>query len=449
MKLKLCSLSIFYFYLLSPIFSQVQQLTDSEVGYFYDVNGTLINSYLDYSYKPENLLDITKVIKGKKIVLKGELKDKLKDELNGEQLANKFDHFKLTYVLRTDYNGAIYKNYYLSSPNKGKERLKDFFKGPFQKQLLETFHNYEIPKYIEKEDELGPPDIESIMRLLKLEYYYQENKLFYLDENWKDVTLSKSRKKKYYFKVDSITNHKIFLSTYNLSDELLYNYSILLKNPDNKKGWYHYFNKQQVASKSLFYNFNDVDSVKTYYNNGKPFESYYEDNFEYIFKSVKNKLGEEILSEKGSGSTTIYDSIMDREIIKEYSENKLKAAYYFKDNSKHYLLGETPASYKFFNKFSDHFNKKFKPKRKDKSIYAEGLTLIHCVVDKEGKILESKVKLSANPKTDLKISNWMKSYNGKAFKPAKIDGEEVKQEVLIPIRYYNYIKYKKYKYNLR
>ena len=220
----------------------------------------------------------------------------------------------------------------------------------------------------------------------------------------------------------------------------MYSYSIFLNEPSKKKGWYHYYRKNNVLSKSLYYNSGEVDSIKTYHQDENPFESYYKAHLDFIYVSVINKEGNDILDENGSGEISIYDSIMNRAVIKTYEHNQLKAVYYLKDNSKHYLLTEEPASYKFFSKFSDKFNKEFKLKNKEKTSFLDGLTLINCVIDKDGRIVDASIRLSANPKNDQKISNWMKSYNGKAFKPAKLDGNAQQQEILIPIKYKAYTK---------
>ena len=156
-------------------FEKEKYLTNAAVGYFYDVNRTLVNCYLDYSYKPENLLYIHEVTKGKKL------------EIRGPQLITRFGDYKFTYVYKMDkLNGNHYQECYVSNPLKEKVRLKDF-KGPFQKQLIALFPSYNIPKHIREQGKLNITDLKSITWLLKLEYSYKEGKSIYLDDELNDV----------------------------------------------------------------------------------------------------------------------------------------------------------------------------------------------------------------------------------------------------------------------
>jgi hypothetical protein len=419
-------LFVFFLFILSnSTYGQLSSVDYKGIGYFYDEGGSLINFYIDESYRPKNQLQFIGKIKDEKI------------RTFRENTIATFDNYLFTFEYRKGYYGNYKKVFFVTYKNNKRERLK-YFKGGFQKQLITLFPEYTIPLHLRESDKLRISFTYSIIRLLQLEYSHNLGRVTYLNKI--SDFLATNVDARYYLKVDSITAQKVFLKKYSNKGLLLVRNTILLENPNKKNDWFHFYNDQGIPTKSYYYDANEIDSIRTYYSNGTLFESFFTQNFDHTYFSVKDSAGNEILDSNNNGLVSFYDFIQHRRIFKQYKNGKLLSTFYITDNTKNYLYTEKPASYAFFDQFYDSFNKEFKPKMKVKSTLNEGVSLFLCLIDEEGKIVTAKIMQSVNQNQDERVIEWLKTRTKKIFDPALIEQKNVPQELLIPLSYYTYAK---------
>ena len=423
---KINALLVSLFVIINSVCSQTSVSTFQEIGYCYDLNGTAINFYPDLSYQPKDQFEIFEKIRGEKIRAKFSL-------FANEELITSFDKYQFSYV--TSNNAGYYNtSFYITDNNGERQRLKDL-KGRFQNQLIELFPKYDIPKYIKESNKLNIGFIYSIIWLLKLECFHSKNEPLFLDKNSKAIEGKMSAK--YFLKVDSITPENIYLKKYSVSGDLLLENKISFIEPNKKNGWIHYFNRTGILSKSKHYEQNRLDIIKTFYHNGNLFEIFTFQHSAPLFHSVLDSSGNEILDSNKNGWISFVDYIQKRKVYKQYKAGTLQSTFYLSHGVKKYLYTHQPASYKFFDKLYDNFNKEFKLKMSEKSSINEGISFFSCTVNKEGKIEDVSILSSVNELQDKQIQKWLASTTKKIFIPAKLNKTKVNQEVVIPLRYYS------------
>jgi hypothetical protein len=152
---------------------------------------------------------------------------------------------------------------------------------------------------------------------------------------------------------------------------------------------------------------------------------------------VRDRNGNELLDYNGEGKEIVFDSLNNREIIYQYSKNKLVSAYftdgtqkkiyqYFQDNIKVKPLADLQVSFQEKTQYPLEAikNNKF------------GVLLLKCNVDPLGKISNIKIVKGIDPAIDNMAFSLIPYLNANSvFEIGEINRENVYQEVLFPIEF--------------
>jgi hypothetical protein len=408
------------------------EVQNNTVGCFYECNDQFIRNYLDLSYNPNYYLQITEKIKGKKIQI----------NYYEDVTISEFDGYSFIRQNTVDFLGQpSYRVMVRNTSININERLKEL-KGAFRKQLIRLFPDYEIPHLLSTETDFGYNRLEEIISLLKHEHYFKQKKPIYYDENWEELKRAKKSNAFYSSKVDSFINGIFFINNFSPKGSLVTSYTLNLQKPRDKNGWHYYYNGIGILNTAFFFNKNSLDTIVTFHGNGKEFEKHYPYKNRTKYHSVKNIKGESILTESGAGEHSHYDSIQRRTITKKYQNYFLLECSASFKNQVMLLSADDPIMFKFFNKLVANFEKEFKLKLATEKTFKNGLSLIKCIVDVDGRISKAMPLKSMNPENDYLIASWLVSQKSKTFLPSKKDNQKSEIEIIIPVQYDTFYKNK-------
>ena len=486
--------NIYCLLVLTFSFSSFSQngISNYEIGHFVDFNEQLINGYFDFDYEPEKSLNVNYVSsenfavgyyydkEGVKIngLLKYSLEDRsltFKSIDVNSQRTIKADDCK-GYVINVD-TFSVVKNVEIigvfgsriSNSGEFAENIENvdgmkFFKfvaagpqgnyvkylvqktdtsefitfptasGKFRQIAIEIFKDDKALLTDIKNGKYGAKDIPSIVKIYKYRKLHEKNQNVFYNSSWDET--DDVNEATYYSKIESVKDSTFHLSYFFKSDVKIYEGNFTSFYPHKKKGEFTFYYPNGQIRKKVVYIDNKPKSTIEYFMNGTIHRIFYVSfENENVYTEINNAQGEVILDKSGFGKESFLDTILNREITYEYADKKLKNAY-FTDASgeKVYQLCERNAKLTEFKELQKEVQDKLKYPAKSIDNYSHGYALIKCIVEPTGLVSDISLIKGVDSDCDTSIIDFMACLKNRAYwKPGKVDGEYVRQEIIIPV----------------
>ena len=276
-------------------------------------------------------------------------------------------------------------------------------------------------------------DIPVLIKLLKYNYYFETHRKIYFNSSWDET--DDPNKAKYYATIDRIVDLKFHVKYNFINGTKIYEGYFSSFYPHKKEGEFLLFYPNGNVRKKITYANNKPESISEYYSNSNIHRQYIVKDEKLYVDALYTNICESVLNEFGSGREIVFDSARNIEITYEYVNHELSNAYLIDDkNNKIYQVCEKNAKLKAFKSLQGKINLEFKYPIESIKLYNHGFVLIKCIVEPSGITSEIQVIKGVDSFCDNQIANflsYLKTYNH--WKPGKVEGEKVRQEIIIPI----------------
>jgi hypothetical protein len=485
---------LFYILLLTISFNSFGQnlITNYEIGHFVDFNGQLINGYYDFDYEPEKSLDVNYVSgenfsvgyyydkQGLKIngLLKYSLQDRnliFKSVDVNSQRTIKADDCK-GYVINVDTfsvvknveiigvfgprisdhaefaenieNIAGMKFYKFSAIGPQSNYVKyivqktdtsDFTtfpsgNGKFIKLAAEIFKDDAVLKADIEKGKYQVDDIPTILKIFKYRKLYEKNQNIFYNSSWDEI--NNPNEATYYSKIESVKDSTFHLSYFFKNDVKIYDGKFTSFYPHKKKGEFVFYYPNGQIRKKVMYVDNKPKSVIEYFRNENIHRTYFISfNGEVVYTVLNNEQGLDILNDKGLSKELFLDTVTNREITYEYMDRKLENVYYTDaDGGKVFQFCKRNAKLTGFKDLQKDLKDKLIYPAKSIDKYSHGYALINCIIEPTGLVSEVTLVKGVDTDCDAAIIDFLSCLKERAYwKPAKIDGLSVRQEIILPV----------------
>lgn len=425
-------------------------------GFYFDVNGLKVNGLLKYSLSDRDLkfklneADIEKSIKAdetngyiigidtfsvvKNVEIIGLFGGKTSKK--GEFAANieNIGGMKFYKFTANGPNGNTYNSYIVK-----KSESSDFVTFPsgsakFKSVAFDVFGNdATLKEYIEK-GKYKADDIPSILKIYKYRKLFKNGQNIYYNSSF-DETNNKDEVA-YYSKIESIQDSVFHLTHFFNNNLKIYDGDFTSFYPHNKQGEFKfYFPNGEVRRKISFAN-NKPKSGIEYFENGKVHRVYQIlEQGSLVYREVYGDSNVNLLDNKCTGSEEYTDPISEKKITYEYENKKLKTAYFVDENGeKVYQLCENNAEIRKFNSLQKAVKEELKFPSESLQKNVHGFVLVKCIVEPSGLVSELKIIKGLDEACNKATLDFMSRFKTENYwNPGKVDGKEVKQEIVIPI----------------
>jgi len=489
MRKKLAILYLLFFAFISQMIAQTN-IENTEFGQFYDINEMLFEGFLDSNYEPETSLKVSYEI-GERFT-QGYFYNLENKKITGELMFSKLNtYFQfrskkgseiktikpkecLGYVIGID-SFAVIQNFdvrrdLVAIKSKKKEfaevicKIKGiaFFKhtraglnntittylykmdtsenyisfsksnNNFKKEALLVFGEIQFLKEKIESGKYEYSDLSRMIKIFEYKFKFDHNESIYYNNSWDEIKINNDIS--FYADIVEIKDSIFHVKYFTKQKELIYEGHFSSFYPINKNGVFIWYYPNGEIRKNIVYKNNEVlNSISTYHKNGNIRYEYTIDDKSKFFNKVGSYSGINILN-NGVGGEVFYDTIMSREITREFFNNKLFFSYYNDENGKTiYQKCDKNAKLKSFNMLQSNIEENFIYPKESIKNYNHGYILVRCVVEPSGLVSELEIVKGIDEsinKAVLKYLERMKS--SKSWKPAKINKEKVTQEVLLP-----------------
>jgi len=322
----------------------------------------------------------------------------------------------------------------------GKGSLESLPKGGLKLKKLSLKYFGEVPllnEYITA-NRIYKSDIENFVTIA---YYYEKHKnnaQIYFDINWNK--LKNSQNANYFAKVESIDKQRIKTSYYHKDSTLIYSGEYSSLSPKIKHGEFIWYYPNGSTWKTEEYSLNQyIDSVKTYYEDGKLYSIKTEHPYYYgelTYNQIFDRNSKGLLDEEGNGTEEFYDEVLDRSLFKEYKYGELESSYYLKYDVKIYTKCSKPTRIRSFDFKGDIFDNFSDYPEDALNNNIEWNCLVKFIVNPKGEFISYEIISTTNPTFDMYIYAYLHSTPiSSIFSKPKHKKNKIFQEVVLPITF--------------
>lgn len=469
------------------------KIPNYEIGHFVDMNKQLIKGYFDFDYEPEKGLDVSYVVgdnfsngyyidnKGLKIkgLLKYSIQDRAlkfklsKDDIEKSIVADECNG----YVIGVD-SFSVVKNVDIlgvfgDSPSKKGEFAEfmskvdgiSFYKfialgaqgsyvkyvvkasdssdyltfpsgsGKFKKMAIEIFGSDSTLKTDIEKGKYEVKDVPSLIKIFKYRKRFEQNQPILYNASWDET--DNPKESNYYAKIESVKDSVFHLSYFFNNNVKIYEGDFTSFYPHRKKGTFIFYYPNGKVRKKVNYSSNKPKNEIEYFSNEKIHrisKTLFEDK-RMIYDQVLNGEGITILDSNGNGKEVIFDSIQGREITYEYKKHFLENIFYIDTNGdKIYQFCQKNAKLKDLKDLQKLIKNNFKYPVESIDKYNHGYVLVKCIIEPTGLVSEVKLIKGVDVTCDETIIDFLSCLKTQSYwSPGKVDGVNVKQEIIIPI----------------
>lgn len=442
-------------------------------GYYFDINGEKVIGLLKYSQSDRDLKfklneeDIEKSLKAdetngyiigidtfsvvKNVEILGLLGGKISKK--GEFASNieSIEGMKFYKFTANGPNGNTYNSYIVK-----KSASSDFITFPssnskFKSSAAEIFGNdATLLGYIDK-GKYKEGDIPSILKIYKYRKLFKNGQNVYYNAS-RDETNNKAESE-YYSKIESIQDSVFHMSNFLNNNVKINEGDFTSFYPHNKQGDFLFCYPNGVIRRKISFKNNKPKTGIEYFENGK-IHRVYEilEQGSLVYREVYGDSDVNLLDNNWTGSEQVTDAILGKKITYEYENKKLKTAYFIDANGeKIYQLCEKKAEISNFKSLqkSAEEDLKYPLESLDKNVH--GFVLVKCIVEPSGLVSDLEIIKGLDEAINKAAIDFLSCFKREAYwKPGKVDGKEVTQEVVFPIdfsilntaiyrnNYYNY-----------
>lgn len=487
----------FLFYLLAMTFSCLSfgqnPIPNYEIGHFVDINRQLIKGYSDFDYEPEKTLDVSYVIgenftdgyyidnKGLKIkgLLKYSVQDRdlkfkldkddteksiVADESNGyvigvdsfavvknvdivgvfgdspskkvefAEFMSKVDGISFYKFIALGANGS-YVKYVVKASGSSEFLTFPDGKGKFKKMAAEIFGSDFILKSDIEKGKYEVKDVPSLIKIFKYRKLFENNQKILYNTSWDET--DNAKESSYYAKIESVKDSVFHLSYFFNNDVKIYEGDFTSFYPHKKRDTFvFYYPNGSIRKRINYVNNKPKNEIEYFLNQNihRISKQMFTEN-RRIYDQVNNEQGKSILDENGNGKEVVFDLVQDREVTYEYKNNFLENIYYLEKNGdKIYQFCQKNAKLTDLKDLQKSVNNNFKYPVESIEKYNHGYAFVKCIVEPTGLVSEVKLIKGVDVACDNGIIEFLSCLKTQAFwKPGKVDGINVKQEIIIPI----------------
>ena len=425
-------------------------------GYYFDKDGLRINGLLKYSQSDRELKfklddnDIEKSIKAEEsrgyiigIDTFSVVKNVVIIGLFGEKMSNKSEFaenienvagIKFYKFSADGSNGVSYAKYLVKN-----NEASDFVtfpsgSGKFKKFAVDIFGSDPILKSNFENGKYGESDVPSIIKIFKYRKLYDkgQNILF---NSVRDETNS-ADESSYYSKIESVQDSVFHLIHFFKDGLKIYDGNFTSFYPHRKQDDFSFYYPNGGVRRMLSYKNNKPKEAIDFFENGKTHRIY--DILEYgtiIYREVYNEDNVNILDKNGNGNESFLDRVSGKKITYDYENKKLKSVYFIDSNGeKIYQLCENNAEIKKFNSLQKSIKEKLIYPLESVQNDNHGHVLVKCIVEPTGLVSDVSLIKGLDSDCDKVTLDFLSCFKTEIYwKPGKVDGKSVKQEIILPI----------------
>jgi hypothetical protein len=305
----------------------------------------------------------------------------------------------------------------------------DFIKIPngilkFQKFGKDFFKDYNYVINQINKLEFRSSDMESLIKVIKYAHLHSRGQNVYFNYNWKEIINSSGAS--YFAEIISFED-STFRIKYSTIDSIpLYEGSFSSLYPHFKHGEFFLYYPDGSVRKKVSYKDNVVKHHLFYYPNGKKHMEVIRNwGIDHYFK-VYDDNERNILDEKGTGSISFIDPVLNRLITFEIEKHLLKRAFYTdKQGGKIYQVCDSNA--KFIK------NKEMKYPLAALYDKSYGVVLVRVLIDPEGLVKEIEILRGVDRYTNELVFKTLQSgKNSIEWNSGKVGKGKVFQEIIVP-----------------
>jgi hypothetical protein len=424
-------------------------------GYYYDLSNNKVKGYLQYvSTNPklfwfkESISAIERKIKAIDcngyvigndsfaVIQNYHIERKLgslpKKEKEFAEVIDKFDNmafYKHTYM---DMNQALIT--YIVKKDTGAFISFPKTKKGFKEVASEWFGAY--PSLVQRiqSGELKNEDFPTIIKLYKYKRYFDTNRRIFYNQSGDET--DDTTHASYYSIIHSVKDSVFHISYHNKKGVKLYEGQYTSFFPHRKLGDFTWYYPNGTKRKVLNYAFGKPTLTTTYFNNGQIHYVYKQSEEEgTVFRKVFSPEGKMLISNLGHGIETFYDSIAGKQITCEYESFKAKNVYYTDaQNRRVYRLCEKNSSLKSRLGLERLLNDVWTYPESSILNGSHGLALVKCIVEPDGLVSDIQLLKGVDGSINSNLNRVFSDFKSEPkWKPGKIGGEEVVQEVVISV----------------
>ena len=425
-------------------------------GYYFDKDGLKINGLLKYSQGDRELKfklnenDREKSIKAdesngyvigidtfsvvKNVIVIGLLGDKLTDKSEFAENIETVAGIKFYKFTADGPNGVSYARYIVKNSESPDFVTFPSGNGKFKKLAVAIFGSDPVLKSGIENGKYKENDIPSLIKIFKYRKLYAKGQnIFYNSVQDETSTVDQSA---YYSKIESVQDSVFHLSHFFNDNMKIYDGNFTSFYPHNKQDDFSFYYPNGGIRRMLSFKNNKPKEAKDFFVNGKTHRVY--DILEQgtlIYKEVYNEENGNVLDKNGNGNETFLDVITDKKITYEYENKKLKSAYFTALNGeKIYQLCENNAEIKKMNGLQklakDKLTYPIESVQKDN----HGYVLVKCIVEPSGLVSEISLIKGLDFDCDKATLDFLSCFKSEIYwKPGKVDGKNVKQEIIFPV----------------
>lgn len=276
-------------------------------------------------------------------------------------------------------------------------------------------------------------EIPILAKLLKYKRKFDKSEKILFNSSWDEV--DNPNESEYYANINSIKDSVFHLSYFFKDGTPVYEGHYTSFYPHLKNGEFIWYYPNGVIRKKATYINNTPQSINTFYKNGQIHHYYKLYKKEIKLAQVYSENGDSLLNSQGNGFESFFDSIGKREITNEFVNRELAKSYYFDSNKRKISL--------FCDKFAKIKNlKNFQTNIDEINTYPinsvqkfnHGIALVKFIIEKDGTVSDFKIIKSVDQDCDDVINSLFKEMKKeKGWKPAKDFGQNIVQEIVVPI----------------
>lgn len=281
--------------------------------------------------------------------------------------------------------------------------------------------------------ESAEEDIPSIIKRLKYALKYKNKEKIYFSDSWDEIT--DSSKSFYYAEVVSVKDTVLHLAYFFNNHTPIYEADFYSFYPHRKTGTLVWFYPNGRIRKKALYIKNVLQNTATYYPNGNLHYAFIMKRKKLYYNKVHAENGVKLIDSLGNGSEVFYDSISNISINYEFKKHRLMAAYYFNErNEKVFRFAKKSASFVDFYYFQNNLTELAPYPQKSLINKKHGFALLKCTVEANGNVTKFEIVKSVDAATDSLINQAVIKFKAnKSWFAAKYQKTRVKQEIIIPI----------------
>ena len=425
-------------------------------GYYLDVNGAKVNGLLKYSQSDRELkfklyekdieksikadetngyiigIDTFSVVKNVEIIglFGGKISKKGEFAANIESIGGK-KFYKFT---ANGPNGNTYNSYIVK-----KSESSDFVTFPssnskFKSLAGEIFGNDAILTEYIQNGKYKADDIPSILKIYKYRKLFKNGQNIYYNVS-RDETNNKDESE-YYSKIKSVHDSVFNLSNFLKNNVKIYEGDFTSFYPHNKLGDFEFYYPNGAVRRKISFKNNKPKTGIEYLENGK-IHRVYEilEQGSLVYREVYGDSDVNLLDNNWTGSEQFTDPILGKKITYEYENKKLKTAYFIDANGeKVYQLCENNAEIRKFNSLQKSAKEDLKYPLESLQKNVHGFILVKCIVEPSGLVSDLEISKGLDEASNKATLDFLSCFKKEAYwKPAKVDGKEVKQEIIFPV----------------